>query len=48
MMTGNAAGMLTVGVTWGFRSKDVLLAHGAHHTIDKAEELIAIVAGKGV
>lgn len=47
MQTGNAAGMKTVGVTWGFRSKEVLLEHGAHCTIDNAEELIAIV-GEGV
>lgn len=48
MKTGNAAGMKTVGVTWGFRSKDVLIEHGAHCTIDRAEELIAIVGGEGV
>ena len=48
MQTGNAAGMKTVGVTWGFRSKDVLLAHGAQHIIDSANELIAIVEAKGV
>ena len=43
MQTGNAAGMESVGVTWGFRSKEVLLEHGAHHTIDHPEELITIV-----
>ncbi len=48
MQTGNAAGMKTVGVTWGFRSKEVLLTHGAHCTIDRAEELIAIVGSEGV
>ena len=47
MQTGNAAGMKTVGVTWGFRSKEVLLEHSAHCTIDNAEELIEIV-GEGV
>lgn len=46
MQTGNAAGMETVGVTWGFRSKQVLIEHGAKHTIDKAEELISIVEQK--
>ena len=43
MQTGNAAGMKSVGVTWGFRPKEVLLEHGAQHTIDKPEELITIV-----
>lgn len=43
MQTGNAAGMETVGVTWGFRPKEVLITNGAKHTIDKPEELISIV-----
>ena len=43
MQTGNAAGMKSVGVTWGFRPKEVLLENGAHHTIDHPEELITIV-----
>lgn len=47
MQTGKAAGMTTVGVTWGFRSKEVLIAHGADYTIDKPEELITIVKNKG-
>lgn len=48
MQTGNAAGMTTVGVTWGFRTKEVLTTNGAKHTIDRAEELIRIVREKGV
>lgn len=40
MMTGKAAGALTVGVTWGFRSKDVLLQHGADCIIDTADALL--------
>ena len=48
MKTGNAAGMKTVGVTWGFRSKEVLIEHGAHCTIDHAKDLIAIAGGEGV
>ena len=43
MQTANAAGMESVGVTWGFRPKEVLLEHGAKHTIDHPEELISIV-----
>ena len=45
MQTGRAAGMMTVGVTWGFRTKSVLLEHGAIHTIDRPEELLSIVKG---
>lgn len=45
MQTGNAAGMQTIGVTWGFRTKAVLIENGAHHTIDKPDELISIVKG---
>lgn len=46
MQTGNAAGVESVGVTWGFRSKEVLLQNGAKHTIDNPKELIAIVKGR--
>ena len=43
MQTANAADMESVGVTWGFRPKEMLLEHGAKHTIDHPEELITIV-----
>jgi len=43
MQTGCAAGVPTVGVTWGFRSKDVLVEHGAAHVVDKPNEIISIV-----
>lgn len=33
MKTGNAAGMTTVGVCWGFRSKEELSENGAQHLI---------------
>ena len=45
MNTGNAAGVDTIGVTWGFRSKDVLTLHGAKYIANKAEEIISIVKG---
>lgn len=43
MQTGNAAGMESIGVSWGFRSKEVLNEHGAKHTIDHPQELLTIV-----
>jgi len=43
--TGNAAGVDTIGVTWGFRSRDVLANEGATYIVDKAEEIISIVEG---
>ncbi len=43
MLTGKAAEMLTVGVTWGFRDRDVLEKHGADHLIDNPKELLAII-----
>lgn len=46
MQTGCAAGVTTVGVSWGFRSKDVLKENGATYIVDKAEEIISIVKGE--
>lgn len=43
MQTGKSAGMETVGVTWGFRPKQVLLEQGAKRIIDSPKELISIV-----
>ena len=43
MMTGNNAGMVPVGVTWGFRDREVLVAHGAKYLIDHPEELLEII-----
>lgn len=40
MKTGKAAGLFTVGVTWGFRSKELLVETGADITIDHAQELL--------
>lgn len=37
--TGRAAGVLTVGVTWGFRGRQALEKAGAEYLIDKPEEL---------
>ena len=45
MQTGNAAGMATVGVTWGFRTREVLIEHDATHIIDRPEEIMKVVKG---
>lgn len=41
--TAKRAGVNSVGVTWGFRSKDVLKKAGADYVIDTPQELFAIV-----
>lgn len=46
VQTGNGAGVTTIGVTWGFRSKEVLKENGAAYIVDKAEEIISIVKGE--
>ena len=42
---GRAAGVDTVGVLWGFRTKEVLEALGATYIIDKPEKIYSIVKG---
>ncbi len=42
MLTAQNSGALAVGVTWGYRSREVLTESGAAHLIDKAEDLIKI------
>ncbi|MGN0405627.1 MAG: HAD family hydrolase [Bariatricus sp.] len=41
--TGKNAQVLTVGVNWGFRSKEILEKSGADVTIDHAEELLGFL-----
>ncbi len=41
--TGSAAGVDTVGVEWGFRSKEVLKRAGAAQTIEKPSELLSLL-----
>lgn len=43
MLTGKAAGMYTVGVSWGFRSVEELNANGADAIIDEPAQLIQLV-----
>ncbi len=43
MKTGRAAGMRTIGVTWGFRDAEELLASGAHELIDRPAQLLELI-----
>ena len=44
MRTGKAAGMFTVGVLWGYRSREELTANGADALISSPEEIPLLVA----
>lgn len=46
MMTGNRAGMFTVGVLWGFRDRKELMNHHAHALAEKPEDLIRFLCCK--
>lgn len=48
MRTGKAAGMFTVGVSWGFRSVEELRGHGADAVVDTPGELVGLVGGSGL
>lgn len=41
--TAHNAGIKCVGVTWGFRNREILKAEGADYIIDKPEELLQYV-----
>lgn len=43
IQTAKNAGLVSVGVSWGFRSKAVLEASGADYIIDKPEQLLTIL-----
>jgi len=46
MQTAVNAGMYPVGVTWGFRSKEELLANGAKILVNKPQEIMAFLLKK--
>ncbi|HIQ99433.1 MAG TPA: Cof-type HAD-IIB family hydrolase [Candidatus Scybalocola faecavium] len=43
MKTGNAAGMYTVGVLWGFRTRRELEENQAHHILSSPDQIVALV-----
>ena len=43
MRTARAAGVRSVGVSWGFRQRAELIEQGADHLIDDAEELLGLL-----
>lgn len=43
MQTGHNGGIVSVGVTWGFRGADELREYGADHLVDTAEALKAVI-----
>jgi phosphoglycolate phosphatase len=43
MLTGKAAKMNTVGVTWGFRDRQELVESGADYIINKPAELLELI-----
>lgn len=47
METGCRAGMMTVGVTWGFRDREELVSAGAQIIIDSPGELLLTCGGQG-
>ena len=43
MITAKNAGMTACGVSWGFRSREELLAAGADHIVEKAEDILDLL-----
>lgn len=48
MATAKNAGLVSVGVTWGFRDRQLLEEKGADHIIDRPKELLAIVGKRSL
>lgn len=46
MKTGNAANLFTVGVTWGFRTREELLRDGAHILVDSSQQLLNVLLSR--
>ena len=43
MMTGNRAGMFTIGVLWGFRTREELLENNAHALVEHPLDLMKFI-----
>ena len=43
MQTAHNAGVTAVGVTWGFRERELLLEHGAQFLVDRADEILKLL-----
>lgn len=43
MQTAAAAGVRSVGVTWGFRTREELASTGAGHIVDRAEDILPLL-----
>lgn len=41
--TAHNAGLLCIGVSWGFRGRNYLLSHGADYVVDTANELLHLL-----
>ena len=46
MNTGNAAGMETIGVLWGYRPREELTANGARRLVSEPREIVRLAAGE--
>ena len=46
VMTAHNAGLQCIGVTWGFRDKELLLSVGAEYIIDKPNDLFSVLGGR--
>jgi len=47
MDTAVNAGMIAVGVSWGFREGSLLLDHGAEYIVNSPEEILTLLQGVG-
>ncbi|MFP4187451.1 MAG: HAD family hydrolase, partial [Acholeplasmataceae bacterium] len=45
IQTAKRAGIRSIGVTWGFRKREILIREGADAIVDRVDQLLPLIEG---